>query len=649
MQKKHYSQVKTEPLDRISVNGSAKSPNILSPRASPKTPTPKSSWLLRLFQSDFFNTWIAVSYLFKYPASVGIQYYLCQRLLERPLTDIQFLLPQLCHLLLHSKVPALEDFIINRCQASTHITILLTWYLEAYLSDFKTSQNSDSFKICKRVHTSCRKILTNGEMAESADIRSTSSIIIGVGGMLAALAMPSFASESQRMALIQGRCDPGFPTIENFPVPESTQRSRSLSIEELYPPISRPNVDIGSPRLNSFNVRRRMSRAHTITGLPIQSPSLEDLNTGDAFSFDNYLRQTRKNLVMKTNSARSLLSLNSLKSFSAEPTTSKAVSSPLRDLLSDVKNQSSSRHSFIESSTSSMNDKLSDQHYFHSEIQFTSSLIYISRRLCKVPKEGRLSTLRAELTLLNHNLPAKVCIPLWCCSTESNPIHHQVLRICPDEAVVLNSADRVPYLIWVEVLESDISTSLNDGFVAQALTSTSPEENHFETEKKLITTNSLPFLPELGAGKDLKNDEFLGRMRTAAIMLAQLDSPSSKISESTKIQIRDKILKEMMQMEQNRMSELNENSHSDLFEDIYDEPNLLTATEDPSAVVFSEDWDKKIKRIRTSSPYGHLANWKLLSVIVKHGADLRQEQLALQIIKEIEVIWQQENIDIWIY
>lgn len=52
------------------------------------------SLLLRLFESDFFNTWIAVSYLYKY-LDPGIQEYLCKRLSEQPISEISFLLPQL--------------------------------------------------------------------------------------------------------------------------------------------------------------------------------------------------------------------------------------------------------------------------------------------------------------------------------------------------------------------------------------------------------------------------------------------------------------------------------------------------------------------------------------------------------------------------
>jgi len=59
--------------------------------------------------------------------------------------------------------------------------------------------------------------------------------------------------------------------------------------------------------------------------------------------------------------------------------------------------------------------------------------------------------------------------------------------------------------------------------------------------------------------------------------------------------------------------------------------------EDPSAAAMKEPWQEKVRRIRESSPYGHLANWKLLSVIVKCGDDLRQELLAYQFLTQLQV------------
>lgn len=43
-----------------------------------------------------------------------------------------------------------------------------------------------------------------------------------------------------------------------------------------------------------------------------------------------------------------------------------------------------------------------------------------------------------------------------------------------------------------------------------------------------------------------------------------------------------------------------------------------------------------------------LANWDCVSVIVKTGGDLRQEQLAVQLIQEFQRIWTEENCPCWV-
>ncbi len=59
------------------------------------------------------------------------------------------------------------------------------------------------------------------------------------------------------------------------------------------------------------------------------------------------------------------------------------------------------------------------------------------------------SHLYAELSQINLNLPARICLPLH----SSSP--HHIVRIPPSEAVVLNSKSKVPYIVYVEVLECD--------------------------------------------------------------------------------------------------------------------------------------------------------------------------------------------------
>lgn len=61
-----------------------------------------------------------------------------------------------------------------------------------------------------------------------------------------------------------------------------------------------------------------------------------------------------------------------------------------------------------------------------------------------------------------------------------------------------------------------------------------------------------------------------------------------------------------------------------------------------------EPWEEKVKRVRETSPYGHLSSWRLLSVIVKTGDDLRQELLASQLLTMLQKIWQLERVPLWL-
>ncbi|KAJ2895138.1 hypothetical protein GGI21_005195, partial [Coemansia aciculifera] len=63
--------------------------------------------------------------------------------------------------------------------------------------------------------------------------------------------------------------------------------------------------------------------------------------------------------------------------------------------------------------------------YFSAEIRFMTTLMDISQRVCAVSRLGRQQFLKAELTLLNHNLDKHACIPLWC-PDSSGHSHHRI-------------------------------------------------------------------------------------------------------------------------------------------------------------------------------------------------------------------------------
>eukprot|EP00547_Thalassionema_nitzschioides_P013094 CAMPEP_0194263842 /NCGR_PEP_ID=MMETSP0158-20130606/47271_1 /TAXON_ID=33649 /ORGANISM="Thalassionema nitzschioides, Strain L26-B" /LENGTH=1084 /DNA_ID=CAMNT_0039004059 /DNA_START=40 /DNA_END=3290 /DNA_ORIENTATION=- len=68
----------------------------------------------------------------------------------------------------------------------------------------------------------------------------------------------------------------------------------------------------------------------------------------------------------------------------------------------------------------------------------------------------------------------------------------------------------------------------------------------------------------------------------------------------------------------------------------------------PPPVVFKESWTSKEARIRKTSAYGSHANWRLCPILVKSNDDLRQEQLASQLIYRMAAILAREKIPVWL-
>lgn len=623
--------------------------------------------------------------------------------------------------------------------------------------------------------------------------------VVGIGAMLAGIGQPLMTRPAGDIAIAQGRRNRAFSiTSSNAPLlarrntlsgasPDTNlPRSPTSATNDSSSPISlhfprdyhhdSPYQSMSQPDLPL--PKRRSAHFNPFTS----SPSLEDLHRGKAFSVSRYIRSAHQKLNRRirptsassksipsafdpkmtamghssvpTNSAPMSPSFSQSSMSSDEITTvhkRRSTTTPrISTSLDSVENEPHSDGSDEEYSTLS---KLSRDHrrsllrsnYFRSEMQFLLALTDIATRLVIVPKQARTSALNAELTLLNHNLPAEICIPLWCPATAEKPHHHRVVRISPSDAVVLNSAERAPYLLMIEVLDDeltfddDYSSTLyrmrrlmkhkkkkTIGSPASKAAPTSPRSTEDDAidisecgssvgspyprtslSQEIIRSPSAAVADGLGisgtedanegAGdnsSERRNSKSLGeyaeRMRTAAIMLAQLQqnvqtaspTPGSGRAASAKSrqdteEIRQRIIKEMMALEEARMAKMKSEGVSSGVDggegeavggDMIQDEQLVAWVvnkDDPSgkcqvlmiiigtltellAAVFFENWETKKARIRASSPYGHLPNWRLLSVIVKHGSDLRQEQFAIQLIREMQRIWQDTGVDVWV-
>jgi len=510
------------------------------------------------------------------------------------------------------------------------------------------------------------------------------------------------------------------------------------------PPVASPRRAKPDPR--SFPLARRSSHSDLLspTDIPLASPSLPDL------------RMNRHSMHLTDPTSVSTHMPNGGNSSSSRRRKDKILTPTL---LSSSKKLHMLR-----------------ANYFRREEQFLSALDKISNKLVQVPKPARLSALRAELALLNNDLPSEVDIPVICPATvhqnQSRTSHHRIVRINPAEATVLNSAERVPYLLMVEILRDDFNFDpdrLENGILLANLLqeeASGSRQRIFDLAEAPRTSRAVepedegpssvfePSAGDIGTSPIISEEEFRAprersrepsssaawprsssganslstissrggtprssdptrsdspvprkslrpnnespdlsalatHMRTAANMLAQLEASGGKRPKSEVAAIKAKIIASMQTLEEQSFF-FEETTPIPTFDTIMataaTEPlpaygnrdedgdgsakpkNINTEAgaarmendqmtsgverkadrDDPSAATFGEEWTAKRERVRKSSPYGMCSNWDLLSVIVKTGADLRQEAFACQLIHVCGKIWERASVPVWI-
>jgi hypothetical protein len=80
--------------------------------------------------AHWWNRWAArgrLTRVRRYADHVGIHYVLCNKLRQFPYEDIEFFLPQLCHLIISvdNESMALEEFLLDLCEESVTAALLV--------------------------------------------------------------------------------------------------------------------------------------------------------------------------------------------------------------------------------------------------------------------------------------------------------------------------------------------------------------------------------------------------------------------------------------------------------------------------------------------------------------------------------------------
>jgi hypothetical protein len=397
------------------------------------------------------------------------------------------------------------------------------------------------------------------------------------------------------------------------------------------------------------------------------------------------------------------------------------------------------------------------------ELVFIRSLIEIGKKLMRLTsKELKSQRLMSELAIINMNLPARVWLPIV-------KYPHHVVRIPYRSAAVLNSKDKAPYIMYVEVVECDdihstllppklldsnlqksndnldnqsiksfnlnynnnlmmtsgnnncvinnINKNPNDPQTTTTTTATATTDTQFDTisinsaPAYLLTNQRHPPLTQ-SISESNNNNECTSPVITFDDMSVNSE-PATNTPTTCDITKKQQLTKSLQQpfpqlhpysspgfsnfsqdnisidsyMSDFSYSYMNSN-HRPLSEKSQSFSNAATAAstqnnsgytfimaseirrrleiensktssssggvqgprdpDDPSMTALREPWNKKLARIRESSPYGHYSTWQLIPVIIKSGDDLRQELIASQFLNKLQQIWKSEHVPVYV-
>lgn len=733
------------------------------------TETPNKQ-LLEQIRSPLFSLFNCIYELKNHTDSIGIQHELVKKLYSFPYEDLQFFIPQFVQLLVtyDSESMALEEFITTYSSRYPHFSLIVFWNLQAYIFELKNEPESRSFQAVRNLITKIQNIMFNADQqtVKAPEFRENFlPALVLCGAVASSVLLPSFKSYCLPMIKAQGKQQKSLVfKLVNFQ--KSLTKNLTLKNQRMSADIPKGSHSDDETATSSL-IKPSLSRSASVprrntkkTSLSFLSDESEAYTTDDddnktsielekdfyKIDLDGLLKEKSANFLEPEENLNVNTAIKSKKRLST--LTSKVMTQPWngidgynvnsqslpdlskaegRDLIPFI-SSTESETSLLYHNNSISNDlqkniprqqkfspgfdnvyltKLLQVNYAKNETQFIMALQNISIRLSQVPKEARLSALRAELSIINDTLlPSEIDIPqLLPITSNRNKKYHKILKLNVNEASVLNSAERVPFLLFIEYLSDEIdfnpTTEYNQRIIARkkmngATSMTVKKINsfsevadgNFEKENKIksstpetvsniiynenteeadlsempldrkTTVSSDSFSPEMlvtpSITEQLKLSNFpslntkevstkvlADQMRIAAVMLQQLDS-SGKANSEQSFLIKNRIVESMIALQ-------------DQFDSFDFEKLSQLQSDEPSAgerklendFKLGEDWNTKKQRIKKSSAYGHLKNWDLCSVIAKNGDDLPQEAFACQLISMISNIWKKNNIPVW--
>lgn len=407
--------------------------NRMKPRPSQTSAKGHTDLLLRLFDSQFFDASLALTYIYQRETSPGVLDYLCNKLYELPEHDLERYLSQFCQLIAQKPGGSLERVVVDLCSKSLRIAVKVFWLFKAISQEPKCKHAADILDKCEKAAlngswefpfkdpTLQPLSPTLGDMSPSDDLLPQTATSVspgknsqeesegfqGSGGMPPCGVLSSFPDA-------QG----AFSPADNSPSLCSSSSYMGQGLEGL---LGSANAFLKSLQSEGFDLDGGGSQELSVDADFSSSANFERCRTlrqelGEGEGVSALLEKSSK-LVAECGSGRVVATEDEVLD---EP-----LSSPrLR------------------------------QTTFGSTLDFIDALCDASSGLMHIAQEARLKALCRRLSDINNEIDY--------CSRNSVAIYfplskktERIVRIIPNEVTLLNSREKAPFLLLIEVLQTD--------------------------------------------------------------------------------------------------------------------------------------------------------------------------------------------------
>jgi hypothetical protein len=236
--------------------------------------------------------------------------------------------------------------------------------------------------------------------------------------------------------------------------------------------------------------------------------------------------------------------------------------------------------------------------YFEAQLRVVAQLTAISDQIRELAPHARHEALRLHLTDLNSR-NERAFLP------GSKNRFHRIVNVLCNECVVFNTKERAPYMIYLElVTENDDGTEADE--------TRTPPSSPIQPRQDPPTQLNARYEAAEPSSRAAEMESSAVQLSAASVLPSATSSAPAVAADS------------------------NETKPCQAEAQYY------------ATAAFGESMQQKEERVRKSSAHSHRPSWHIVSVIVKSGDDLRQEQFALQLIAQFLHIFRRAKLPLWL-